>query len=80
TAKNTREINRIIGDFSKKKTNILVGTQLVAKGLDFDSVGLVGIISADAILMLKISDNQNHTRNSMALCPVLMSIYIRNIA
>ncbi|MBR2548036.1 MAG: primosomal protein N', partial [Eubacterium sp.] len=46
TAKNTREINRIIGDFSKKKTNILVGTQLVAKGLDFDSVGLVGIISA----------------------------------
>ncbi|MBR2548171.1 MAG: primosomal protein N', partial [Eubacterium sp.] len=50
TAKNTREINRIIGDFSKKKTNILVGTQLVAKGLDFDSVGLVGIISADVSL------------------------------
>ena len=50
TAKNTKEINRIIGDFSKKKTNILVGTQLVAKGLDFDSVGLVGIISADVSL------------------------------
>lgn len=50
TAKKTSEINRIIGDFSKKKTNILVGTQLVAKGLDFDDVGLVGIISADVSL------------------------------
>lgn len=50
TAKSTKEINRIIGDFSKKKTNILVGTQLVAKGLDFDNVGLVGIISADVSL------------------------------
>ena len=50
TAKSTKEINRIIGDFSKKKTNILVGTQLVAKGLDFDDVGLVGIISADVSL------------------------------
>ena len=35
-------------------------------------------ISADAILMLKIFDNQNHTRNSMVLCPDLMQIYIRN--
>lgn len=50
TAKSTKEIDRIIGDFSSKKTNILVGTQLVAKGLDFDSVGLVGIISADVSL------------------------------
>ncbi len=50
TAKSTKEIDRIIGDFSSKKTNVLVGTQLVAKGLDFDSVGLVGIISADVSL------------------------------
>ncbi len=50
TAKNTEEINRIIGDFSEGRTDILVGTQLVAKGLDFDSVGLVGIISADVSL------------------------------
>ena len=33
---------------------------------------------ADAILMLKIFDNQNHTRNGMALCPDLIPIYIRN--
>ena len=37
-------------------------------------------ISADAILMLKIFDNQNHTRNGMALCPDLIPIYIRNAA
>jgi hypothetical protein len=37
-------------------------------------------IFADAILMLKIFDNQNYTRNSMALCPDLMSIYIRYAA
>lgn len=50
TAKSNREINRIVGSFSKGKTDILVGTQLVAKGLDFKNVGLVGVISADVSL------------------------------
>ena len=50
TAKNKREINRIIGDFAKGNTDILIGTQLVAKGLDFKNVGLVGVIAADASL------------------------------
>ncbi|MDR1247289.1 MAG: primosomal protein N' [Clostridiales Family XIII bacterium] len=36
--------------FRKGKTRILVGTQLVAKGLDFSNVGLVGIVSADVSL------------------------------
>ncbi len=48
TAKNSREINRIINEFAKGKTDILIGTQLVAKGLDFRNVGLVGVIAADA--------------------------------
>ena len=60
TAKNTKEINRIISDFSKKKTDILIGTQLVAKGLDFDNVGLVGIISAD--VSLNIPDYRSSER------------------
>ena len=60
TAKNTKEINRIIGDFSKRKTDILIGTQLVAKGLDFDNVGLVGIISAD--VSLNIPDYRSSER------------------
>ena len=50
TAKNNREINRIVNNFSKGKTSILVGTQLVAKGLDFKNVGLVGVIAADVSL------------------------------
>ncbi|MCI5688242.1 MAG: primosomal protein N' [Emergencia sp.] len=50
TAKNGREINRIIGNFSKGKTDILIGTQLVAKGLDFKNVGLVGVVAADVSL------------------------------
>lgn len=50
TIKNRREMTAILNRFDKGKTKILVGTQLVAKGLDFKNVGLVGIISADATL------------------------------
>lgn len=46
--KTRRDLDRILEAFKKKETDILVGTQLVAKGLDFDNVGLVGIIAADA--------------------------------
>ena len=44
------ELDRKIRDFRKGKTDILIGTQLIAKGLDFKNVGLVGIISADVSL------------------------------
>lgn len=40
----------IIGDFEKGETNILVGTQMVTKGLDFDKVNLVGIFDADRMM------------------------------
>ena len=48
--KNRRALDIILGDFSKKKTDILIGTQMVAKGLDFDNVGVVGVIAADVTL------------------------------
>ena len=41
---------KVIADFQKGKTDILVGTQILAKGLDFRNVGLVGIINADVSL------------------------------
>lgn len=41
---------RIINDFEEKRLDILVGTQMVTKGLDFDNVGVVGVISADQLL------------------------------
>ncbi len=42
--------DRIIDDFSAHKTNILVGTQMVTKGLDFDGVSVVGILNADTMI------------------------------
>ena len=50
TAKNSSEINKTLRYFNSGKTNILVGTQILAKGLDFKNVGLVGIILADSSL------------------------------
>lgn len=41
---------RIIDDFSAGRTNILIGTQMISKGLDFDNVSVVGILDADAML------------------------------
>ena len=40
----------ILEQFQNKETNILVGTQMVTKGLDFDSVKVVGILNADNML------------------------------
>jgi len=50
TAKNSSEIKKTLRYFNCGKTNILVGTQILAKGLDFKNVGLVGIILADSSL------------------------------
>lgn len=41
---------QIIQNFEQQKINVLVGTQMVTKGLDFDNVGLVGVLSADHLL------------------------------
>jgi len=50
TAKKKGSSERILAAFARGKTDILIGTQLVAKGLDFSNVALVGIISADITL------------------------------
>lgn len=41
---------QIISDFEQHTTDILVGTQMVTKGLDFDRVSVVGILNADALI------------------------------
>lgn len=41
---------RIIDDFAKGHTNVLIGTQMITKGLDFKNVSVVGIINADSLL------------------------------
>lgn len=50
TTRTKNAYERIINDFSQGKTNVLIGTQMVSKGLDFERVGVVGIISADTML------------------------------
>lgn len=50
TVRKKGEMERKLNAFKKGKTDILIGTQLIAKGLDFKNVGLVGIISADVSL------------------------------
>lgn len=50
TTRGRNSYDNIIQSFGSGKTNILVGTQMVAKGLDFDNVGLVGIIDLDRML------------------------------
>lgn len=44
------ELERKLRSFANGRTKILIGTQLIAKGLDFKNVGLVGILSADIAL------------------------------
>ena len=50
TTRSKNAYSKIISDFEKSKIDILVGTQMVSKGLDFDNVSLVAIISADNML------------------------------
>ena len=50
TTRSRQAYERIISDFSSGRTNILIGTQMVSKGLDFDKVSVVGILNADSML------------------------------
>ncbi len=50
TTRTRNAYERIINDFSAGRTNILIGTQMVTKGLDFDKVSVVGILNADTML------------------------------
>jgi primosomal protein N' (replication factor Y) len=50
SATSERAFSRIIGDFEAGATDILVGTQMVTKGLDFENVSLVGVLNADNLM------------------------------
>lgn len=50
TTRTRNAYERIIGDFSAGRTNVLIGTQMVSKGLDFGKVSVVGILNADSML------------------------------
>lgn len=50
TTRTRNAYERLIDDFSCGRTNLLIGTQMVSKGLDFDRVSVVGILNADTML------------------------------
>jgi len=60
TSKNLSACTHIIEQFHSGKAQVLVGTQLVSKGLDFDRVKVVGILNADQ--MLSFPDFRSHER------------------
>jgi primosomal protein N' (replication factor Y) len=49
TTRSRQAYERIISDFGAGRTNLLIGTQMISKGLDFDRVSVVGILNADAM-------------------------------
>ncbi len=50
TTKNKKSFEEIIDRFERGKTQILIGTQMISKGLDFEKVSLVGILNADSLM------------------------------
>ena len=60
TTRTRTAYERIIADFQQGRTDILIGTQMVSKGLDFDRVSVVGILDADT--MLNYPDFRSHER------------------
>lgn len=60
TTRTRKAYEQILMDFESGKTDILIGTQMVSKGLDFDRVRIVGILDADG--MLNIPDFRSYER------------------
>ena len=50
TTRTRHAYERLISDFAAGRTNLLIGTQMISKGLDFDRVSVVGILNADTML------------------------------
>lgn len=68
TASDRNDASKVIRDFQSGKTDILIGTQILAKGLDFKNVGLVGIINAD--VSLNIPDYRSTERTYQLITQV----------
>lgn len=66
TTRSRNAYERIINDFSAGRTKILIGTQMVSKGLDFDHVRVVGILNADSMLNMPDFRAYEHAYTMMA--------------
>ena len=68
TTRQKNSYHKILTDFDNGEIDILVGTQMVTKGLDFDNVSLVGILDAD--MMLKRPDFRSFERSYQLMSQV----------
>lgn len=68
TTRSRRSYEQIIRDFQQGRTDVLVGTQMVSKGLDFDRVRVVGILDADGLL--NVPDFRSHERSFQLMSQV----------
>lgn len=68
TTRNKNAYENILNDFADRKIDILIGTQMVSKGLDFKDVTLVGILDAD--LMLNMSNFRAFERSFQLMSQV----------
>ncbi|TWI96287.1 replication restart DNA helicase PriA [Mucilaginibacter frigoritolerans] len=68
TTRSRNSLQAILNDLEEKKIDILVGTQMVAKGLDFADVTVIGIINADSLL--KFPDYRANERSYQMLSQV----------
>jgi len=68
TTRSRNSLQNILNDLEEKKIDVLVGTQMVAKGLDFAEVTVIGIINADSLL--KFPDYRANERSYQMLAQV----------
>ncbi len=68
TTRSKNAYRKIIDDFEQGRTDILVGTQMISKGLDFNNVGVVGILNADNLL--NFPDFRAHERGFQLMAQV----------
>ncbi|MCX6231591.1 MAG: primosomal protein N' [Bacteroidetes bacterium] len=68
TTRSKNAYRRIIADFEDGKIDILVGTQMITKGLDFNNVGVVGILNADN--MISFPDFRSYERSFQLMAQV----------
>jgi len=68
TTRSRNSLQTLLNDLEEKKIDILIGTQMVAKGLDFSGVTLIGVINADSLL--KFPDYRANERSYQMLAQV----------
>jgi len=68
TTRSRNSLQTLLNDLEEKKIDILIGTQMVAKGLDFSDVTVIGIINADSLL--KFPDYRANERSYQMLAQV----------